>query len=41
MSKYAGEQVLVVKRALLEEIGIFHGIRTAGLESAVERLLDS
>jgi predicted NUDIX family phosphoesterase len=40
MSKYAGEQVLVVKRALLEEIGSFHGIRTDGLESAVERLLD-
>lgn len=40
MSKYAGEQVLVVPRALLEEIGIFEGIRTEGLESAVGRLLD-
>jgi predicted NUDIX family phosphoesterase len=40
MSKYAGEQVLVVPRALLEEIGIFDGIRTEGLEAAVGRLLD-
>jgi predicted NUDIX family phosphoesterase len=40
MSKYAGEQVLVVPRALLEEIGTFEGIRTEGLEQAVSRLLD-
>jgi predicted NUDIX family phosphoesterase len=40
MSKYAGEQVLVVPRALLEEIGIFDGIRSEGLEAAVGRLLD-
>lgn len=40
MSKYAGEQVLVVKRALLDEIGDFHGIRTDGLDAAVTRLLD-
>lgn len=40
MSKYAGEQVLVVPRALLEEIGAFEGIRTEGLEEAVARLLD-
>jgi predicted NUDIX family phosphoesterase len=40
MSKYAGEQVLVVPRALLEEIGMFEGIRTKGLEDAVARLLD-
>lgn len=40
MSKYAGEQVLVVKRSLLEEIGIFQGIRTEGLDQAVSRLLD-
>ncbi len=40
MSKYAGEEVLVVPRALLEEIGSFEGIRTAGLDAAVERLLD-
>jgi predicted NUDIX family phosphoesterase len=40
MSKYAGEQVLVVPRALLEEIGHFEGIRTQGLDEAVARLLD-
>lgn len=40
MSKYAGEKVLVVSRALLEEIGIFHGIQTEGINSAMERLLD-
>jgi predicted NUDIX family phosphoesterase len=40
MSKYDGEQVLVVPRALLEEIGIFEGIRTEGLDAAVGRLLD-
>jgi predicted NUDIX family phosphoesterase len=40
MSKYAGEEVLVVPRGLLEEIGSFEGIRTEGLEAAVSRLLD-
>ena len=40
MSKYAGEQVLVVPRALLNEIGAFEGIRTADLDSALVRLLD-
>jgi predicted NUDIX family phosphoesterase len=40
MSKYAGEEVLVVPRTLLDEIGAFEGIRTAGLEAAVARLLD-
>lgn len=40
MSKYAGEQVLVVPRKVLDEIGAFEGIRTEGLEAAVERLLD-
>mgnify|MGYP003836796943 CR=1 FL=1 len=40
MSKYAGEQVLVVPRALLEEIGSFEGIRTEGMDAAIERLLD-
>ena len=40
MSKYAGEEVLVVPRSLLEAIGIFEGIRTDGLEAAVGRLLD-
>lgn len=41
MSKYAGEQVLVVPRALLDGIGAFEGIRTEGLDAAVGRLLDS
>lgn len=41
MSKYAGEQVLVVPRALLEEIGTFQGIRTEGLDAALARLLDA
>ncbi len=40
MSKYAGEQVMVVPRALLEEIGSFEGIKTDDLEAAVARLLD-
>lgn len=40
MSKYAGEQVLVVKRAVLEEIGTFHGILTDGLDAALAKLLD-
>ena len=40
MSKYAGEQVLVVPRALFDEIGAFEGIRTEDLNSAVDRLLD-
>lgn len=40
MSKYAGEQVLVVPRALFDEIGAFEGIRTEGLEQAVSRLLE-
>lgn len=40
MSKYAGEQVLVVPRSLFESIGIFHGLRTDGLDGALDRLLD-
>ncbi len=32
--------MLVVPRALLDEIGAFEGIRTAGLDAAVGRLLD-
>jgi predicted NUDIX family phosphoesterase len=40
MSKYAGEQVLVVRRSLLEEVGMFEGIRTHEMDSAVGRLLD-
>lgn len=40
MSKYAGEEVLVVPRSLFEEIGSFEGIRTEGMDQAIERLLD-
>lgn len=40
MSKYAGEEVLVVPRALLNKIGAFEGIQTAGLDAAIARLLD-
>lgn len=40
MSKYAGEEVLVVPRALLDQIGAFNGIRTEGLDDAVSLLLD-
>jgi predicted NUDIX family phosphoesterase len=40
MSKYAGEQVLVVSRALFEEIGEFSGIRTMDLEAGIARLMD-
>ena len=40
MSKYAGEEVLVVPRTLLNEIGAFEGIQTAGLDAAIARLLD-
>lgn len=40
MSKYAGEEVLVVPRGLLEEIGMFLGIQTEGIESAMAKLLD-
>jgi len=41
MSKYAGEQVLVVPRALLEEIGIFHGVLPLEPDdAAISKLLD-
>ena len=40
MSKYAGEEVLVVPRSLLDEIGSFEGIRTDGMDAAIDRLLD-
>ncbi len=40
MSKYAGEEVLVVPRALLEEIGAFEGIQTRSIDAGVARLLD-
>lgn len=40
MSKYGGEEVLVVPRALLDEIGSFEGLRTEGLDEVIRRLLD-
>ncbi len=40
MSKYAGEQVLVVPRPLFDAIGSFQGIRTHSLQKAIDRLLD-
>ena len=40
MSKYAGELVLVVKRELFEELGVFEGLRTDGMDEAVSCLLD-
>jgi len=39
MSKYAGEEVLVVPRSLFEEIGAFDGIRS-DVGTGIERLLD-
>lgn len=40
MSKYAGEEVLVVKRELLEELGMFEGFRTGGVDNVILVLLD-
>jgi predicted NUDIX family phosphoesterase len=40
MSKYGGEQVLVVPREVFEKVGAFEGILTAGLDAAVAELLD-
>jgi predicted NUDIX family phosphoesterase len=40
MPAQSGEQVLVVKRALFEEIGVFDGFRAEGLEDVLRRLLD-
>lgn len=40
MSKYAGEEVLVIPRALLEELGAFHGILTEHIDPVIARLLD-
>jgi predicted NUDIX family phosphoesterase len=40
MSKYAGEEILVVSRELFNEVGAFEGIRTEGLDAAVKKLLD-
>lgn len=40
MKKYAGEEVLVVKRSLLEKYGIFEGLRTDGVDDLVAAVLD-
>jgi predicted NUDIX family phosphoesterase len=40
MSKYAGEQVLVVPRSTFEETGHFEGIRTDQVEAVIATLLD-
>lgn len=39
MSKYAGEQVLVVKRGLFERLGAFEGLRAEGAEKVVTELM--
>ena len=40
MSKYAGEEVLVVPRALFDQLGAFQGFQTDGLDAAIRQLLD-
>lgn len=40
MSKYAGEEVLVIPRSLLEFTGAFQGIRTEGIDAVISQLLD-
>ena len=39
MSKYAGEEVLVVTRPLLEELATFQGMRVDGVDDIVSVLL--
>jgi predicted NUDIX family phosphoesterase len=39
MSKYAGEEVLVVKRSLFEGLGKFDGFMTEGVDDVVSELL--
>jgi predicted NUDIX family phosphoesterase len=41
MSKYAGEEVLVVKREVLEKLGMFEGLKVEGADEAVAALLDA
>ncbi len=41
MSKYAGEQVLVVPRSLFDDIGSFQGIRIDRIDEALDKLLDA
>ncbi len=40
MSKYAGEMVMVVPRAVMSEFGAFEGIHADGVDEAVGKLLD-
>ncbi|WP_411827497.1 NUDIX domain-containing protein [Luteolibacter sp. AS25] len=40
MSKYAGEEILVVKRELLEEIGMFEGFQKDGADDAMAVMLE-
>ncbi len=40
MSKYSGEEVLVVSRLVLDNIGTFQGLRTEGIDEAVGQLFD-
>lgn|ERR1035437_3194891 len=40
MSKYSGEEVLVVPRSLLEACGAFQGIRIEDIDAVIARLLD-
>lgn len=39
MSKYAGEEVLVVERKLLNRLGLFGGLKSDGVDEMVESLL--
>ncbi len=41
MSKYVGEEVLVVKREVLEKLGMFEGLKVEGTDEAVAALLDA
>jgi predicted NUDIX family phosphoesterase len=40
MSKYAGEEVLVITRALFEKIGSFQGIKSENIDSVISQLLE-
>lgn len=40
MTSPSAERILVVPRALFDRVGVFHGIRTEGIDDAVSTLLD-
>jgi predicted NUDIX family phosphoesterase len=40
MSKYAGEEVLVVPRSLFDALGAFHGISTENIDAVITGLLN-